>query len=125
MQYLQNTQEMVTKTSTGEAILNPYWEGLLDQHGRDVLAGYTIAIEQCDTMFDNLKDQLGECPVRNTAAQEAIQDCHEYAKSFFAGDREEVVVSLIEEMEDEVYQKNYENAYQEALKEHPGLKRAN
>ena len=124
MQYPQNTEEMITKTFTGEEILNPYWEGLLDQHGRDVLAGYTIAIEQCDTMFGDLMDQMEESPVRNTAAKEAIQDCHEYAKSFFAGDREEVVVSLIEEMDDEVYQKNYENAYQEALKEYPDLKRA-
>ena len=124
MQYLQNTDEMIVKTFTGEEILNPYWEGLLDQHGRDVLAGYTIAIEQCDTMFGELMDQLGECPVRNTAAQEAIQDCQEYAKSFFVGDREEVVVSMIDEMDDEVYRKNYERAYQEALKEHPGLRRA-
>ena len=124
MQYEQNTEEMIVKTFTGEEILNPYWEGLLDQHGRDVLAGYTIAIEQCDTMFGELMDQLEESPVRNTAAQEAIQDCHEYAKSFFAGDREEVVIAMIDEMEDDVYQKNYEKAYQEALKEYPGLRRA-
>lgn len=124
MQYLQKTEKMIAKTLKGEEILNPYWDGLLDQHGRDALAGYTIAVEQCDTMFGELMDKLEESPVRNTAAQEVIQDCHEYAQCTLADGREAVVVSLIEEMDDEVYQKNYEKAYQEALKEHPDLQRA-
>lgn len=116
-----DVREKIIETADGKKTLNIYWEGLLDSQKKAFLFGYDIATEHCDSAFDALREEVEDAPVKNTFAQGVIDDTQGFVTNSIERDRQEFVVALIEEMDDSEFEKSYEAAFAEALKEEPDL----
>ena len=121
MMFETNVREKIIETADGKKTLNVYWEGLLDSQKKAFLFGYDIATENYNSAFDSLREQLEDAPVKNTFAQDVIDDTQGFVTNSIERDRQEFVVALIEEMSDEEFEKSYETSFAEALKEEPDL----
>lgn len=64
---------------------------------------------------------MEDAPVKNAFAQDVIDDTQGFITNSIERDRQEFVVALIEEMDDSEFEKSYEEAFAEALKEEPDL----
>ena len=116
-----DVREKIIETTDGKKTLNVYWEGLLDNQKKAFLFGYDIATEHYNSAFDSLREEVEDAPVKNTFAQGVIDDTQGFVTNSIERDRQEFVVALIEEMADEEFEKRYEEAFPEALKEEPNL----
>ena len=121
MMFETNVREKIIETADGKKTLNVYWEGLLDSQKKAFLFGYDIATEHSNSAFDSLREQLEDAPVKNTFAQDVIDDTQGFVTNSIERDRQEFVVALIEEMDDSEFEKSYEEAFAEALREEPDL----
>lgn len=116
-----DVRKKIVETADGKKTLNVYWEGLLDSQKKAFLFGYDIATEHYNSAFDSLREQLEDAPVKNAFAQDVIDDTQGFITNSIERDRQEFVVALIEEMDDSEFEKNYEAAFAEALREETDL----
>ena len=121
MMFEKDVREKIICANDGRKVLNPYWEGLLDSQKKAFLSGYDIATENCDSAFDALREEVEDAPVKNTFAQDVIDDTQGFVTNSIERNRQEFVVALVEEMDDSEFEKNYETAFAETLKEEPDL----
>lgn len=109
---------------------NPYWQGYLDNEGVNFLTGYDYARGIIDSAFDSLEndniyggmfrglgdclEQYGDCLTTDIANSDwnALSDVERIAliireqlAYFFESDRDSLVTSLIDSMNDEEYEK--------------------
>lgn len=121
MMFETNVREKIIETADNKKTLNVYWEGLLDSQKKASLFGYDIATEHYNSAFDSLREQLEDAPVKNAFATDVIDDTQGFITNSIERDRQEFVVALIEEMDDSEFEKSYEAAFAEALREEPDL----
>lgn len=90
MTYIPNVRERET-TMFGRTRENAYWEGNLDEYGKERLAAYDAAIEDMGLWFDNM-GCTNDVHVRDKKLEALREDFAGWCES----QRNEFVVGMIE-----------------------------
>ena len=112
---LQDTREMLIEAEDGGKGLNPYWEKLLPEKKWMMLKGFDFACEEYGNAFENTKMEIS---MENTETlgnikTEIVGKCQEDVEEQVGYMRNEFVVSMIDDISEEEYQKIYYAALSE------------
>lgn len=104
----------------GKNGLNPYWVGLLPPVEATKLKAFDFACEMYENAFQSCLDDFEDSEENETflnAKKEITQLVQEKTEKQVAAMREDFIVSMIEGMEDSVYDEIYKAELEKARKE--------
>lgn len=137
MSYIRDARNKYEEdfSNTGEKKPNPYYEGYLNQTDKKYLSGFDWAAVSAENFFANIESYADDLPddidfdfnkinsniilsATEPTAEELAKQSKEtqlmywFMNSILAhieSDRDELVTSMLENMDDEEYQKNYDD----------------
>jgi len=82
---------------------NPYWEGNLKPEDKETVWGYDWCVEAAETAFSNLDGYALECEadVRPSDVRKVLEDFRGWLLDWLEAHRNELVVSILDNYEDE------------------------
>lgn len=90
---------------------NPYWYKILEGSDADFVSGYDWAVKDFNMMLENIMDEIQEIFTdEETTDDEKAQEVTEIIGRWLYGCRNELVVSMIEGMEQDDYDRRFEEA---------------
>ena len=117
MSYIPDTfskMQIDLRTGKPKDERNPYWYKILEGADADFVRGFDFAQEQFELMLENVMDSLFEIFAENPADfiestdEEKEDEIKELFNGYLYGDRNELVVSMIESMDQQDYDRRFE-----------------
>ena len=112
MSYIPDTFSKMETNIYGKETgkLNPYWYKILEGKDAEYVAGYDMALTDIDNILDGciVPEILDIISDDEMTEDEMIEEIRDTISTFLCGNRDEVVVSLIENMSEEDYDRRFE-----------------